>query len=148
MPRTLLTSVTAGALLLLVSGCERPTPGVTLASGSDSVHVESTTFCFDEPDKDCETNPGIDRVGVLQVRSGDTVSIDVDQELAEKGWYLVDADAQQRSGTLDKHHFTFTADFANRPTAGVINLQVKSTVKVDDNARVRGYWRFQLVQRD
>ena len=146
--RTTLSCLAAAGALLLTAGCERPTPGVTLSSGSDSVHKESTTWCFQEPDKDCENNPGIDRIGVLQVRDGDKVSVDVDAELADKGWYLVDADAQQRLNTIDKHHYPFTADFTNRPKAGIINLQVKATTAVEDNAKVRGFWRFQLVQKD
>ena len=147
MPRRpLVPAATAAALLLTLSGCERPTPGVTFASGSRSVHVESTKFCFEEPDKDCVTNAGIDRIGVLRVTAGETVTIDVDGELADDGWYVVDTDAQSRTSTFDSSHFSFTADFTNRPTAGVINLQVKSTVEKKDDAAVRGFWRFQLVQ--
>lgn len=146
--RPVVTSLTALAALAAVAGCQQPTPAVTLVSGGHRVRTESAVYCRDGQTvakRDCVTHGG--RREVLRVRNGDLVGIDVDKVLSDKGWELVDADAKQRSAVQDKHYFTFNANFANRPTPGVIDLEVRSLSRVAEDATVTGVWNFQLVQR-
>ncbi len=145
--RTFATALSVGALLLL-AGCEKPTPGVTVVSGGTSVHTEATTFCRDGQSveqRNCVENT--DRNPVLRVQQGALVGIDVDKDLSEHGWFLYDADAKARSEIQDTHYFSYTPDFGNRPTRGIINLEIRSTERVANDARVTGVWRFQLVQK-
>ena len=140
--------LTAGAALFAVAGCQQPTPAVTLVSNGHRVRAESASYCRDGQSavkQNCVLHPG--RHEVLRVRNGDPVGVDVDKTLSDHGWELIDADAKQRSAVQDKHYFTFNADFNRRPTAGVINLEVRSLDRVADNAAVTGVWSFQLVQR-
>ena len=146
--RPVVTSLAAIAALAGLAGCQKPTPAVTLVSGGHRVRTESASFCRAGQSvaaQNCVTHPG--RLEVLRVRNGDQVGVDVDKALSDKGWELVDADAKQRSAVQDKHYFTFSADFANRPRPGIINLQVRSLDAVSDTASVTGIWQFQLVQR-
>lgn len=146
--RTAASSLAALALLTGLAGCEKPTPGVTLVSSGRHVRAEATSFCRDGQSaqkQNCVLHTG--RLTVLEVRDGATVGVDVDRALARSGWVVVDADAKQRSAVQDTHYFTFGASFADRPTKGVINLQVQSLSKAAENAAVTGIWRFQLVQR-
>jgi len=140
-----LASVAAGACLLIgLTGCEKPTPGVTVSSGSHSVHVESTTYCRDGQSlaaHDCVDHS--DRFGLIRVKTGDAVAVDVDKTLADHGWRLVLPDVQQATPAQDDHHFAFRPDFSQGP---ILHLEIRSLDSVADNATVTGVWKFQLVQ--
>jgi hypothetical protein len=144
MPARPLVVAASGALLLMsLTGCQKPTPGVTLSTGTHSVHVESTTFCRDgqsAASRNCVEH--LTRTTIVRVKQGDAVGIDVDRTLAEHGWILVDADANARSDVQDEHHFSYTPDFRAGP---VIHLEVRSLDRVADDARTTGVWKFQLV---
>ncbi len=145
--------LTAGALLLALTGCERPTPGVTLVSGGDSVHAQAVQFCrgagFLTAKKDeC---PGTqDGVTVLRADQDGLVGVDVDKALTKTGWFLFDLDAQRSYGFQDGHYLSFVADYSNRPTTGLINLEVRQVdhkpTNANDLPKVVGLWAFQLVQ--
>lgn len=147
--RPLVAVLSAGALLLALSACERPTPGVTIVSDGKSARTGSALYCRSVADLDaqrCVETP--DEVAVLRVAQGGQIGIDVDKKLADKGWYVVDADAKQRSAVQDEHYFTIQADFTDRPVDSVINLEIRSLDRVaEDGARVLGVWRFQILQK-
>jgi hypothetical protein len=145
MPGRKAATAAAGALLLLgLAACEKPTPGVTVSSGKRSVHVESTTYCRDgqsAAQRNCVEH--LKRFGLVRVKDGDSVAIDVDSSIAKHGWILVDADANARSAVQDEHHFSYTPDFRAGP---VIHLEIRSLDRVADDATTTGVWKFQLVQ--
>jgi hypothetical protein len=137
--------VTAGLLVLALAGCEKPTPGVTVAAGSSSVHIESTTYCHDgQSAEQANCVEHLDRLGIIKVKRGEQVMVDVDKDIAEDGWVLVDSDANARSDIQDEHYFAFTPDFRNGP---VVRLEIRSLDEPADNAQVTGVWKFQLIQR-
>jgi hypothetical protein len=151
--RPLLAALTAGALLVTLAGCERPTPGVTLVSGGRSVHAEATQFCRGEAflTKGDECPGTQDGVTVLRADQGAEVGVDVDRDLTETGWFLYDLDAQQSYGFQDEHYRSIVADFTNRPTPGVIRLEVRQVDHEpkdrNDVPKVLGRWQFEVVQR-
>lgn len=135
----------AAALLLSLAACEKPTPGVTIAAGTRSVHIESTTYCHEGQSaekRNCSEH--LDRIGLVRVKEGQQVMIDVDSDIAENGWILVDTDANARSNVQDEHFFSYTPDFRNGP---LVNLEVRSLDRPANDARQTGIWKFQLVQR-
>jgi len=137
--------IAAPLVLLALAACERPTPGVTMASGTTSVHTEAAVFCHEGQSaaaQDCAED--LDALGVVRVRPGQPLSIDVPGEVADHGWVVVDPDTKQRSDVQDETHLSLTFDFARRP---VINLEVHALDEVSDSATVTGVWRFQLVQK-
>ena len=137
--------LTAGLLALALTGCEKPTPGVTVAAGTDSVHMEATTFCHEgqsAQQRNCAES--LERFGVVRVKPGQQVMIDVDKELAEHGWILVDPDANARSEVQEEHFFSYTPDFRGGP---IVNLEVRSLDRPANDARTTGIWKFQLVQK-
>lgn len=151
--RPLATALTGIAVLLGLAGCQKPSPGVTLVSAGSSVHSQAVEFCrgatFLTNGNEC---PGTGKgVTVLQVGQGELVGIDVDKKLADTGWYIYDADAQQRSAVKSKLYASFIADFTNRPVAGVINLEVREVdhqpTSNTDAPKLIGQWKFQLVQK-
>ncbi len=143
--RPLAHAAAAAVALAALAGCQKPTPGVTVSSGSESAHSEATVFCRDGQTvqkRDCVEH--LDRVSVVKVKPGERVGIDVDSALAKHGWVLVDADAQASSGVQDERYFSYTPQFAQNK--GVVNLEVRSLDHVADDAKVTGVWRIQLVQ--
>lgn len=140
-----LATVAAGALLLVgLTGCEKPTPGVTVSSGTHSVHIESTTYCRDgqtAAQQNCVEN--LKRMGLVRVKAGELVGIDVDSSVAKHGWILVDTDANARSEVQDTHYFSYTPDFRSGP---IVHLEIRSLDRVSNDASTTGVWKFQLVQ--
>ena len=138
-----------GALLAL-SACEKPAPIVTVVSGGSSVYTEASVFCFDE-EQTLDSGECAQReteVTELAVRPGERVGIDVDGELADRGWQLVIADPQdpqrtQASGTITDHYFPFTAP--GIAPGGQLLLTVRT---VDEQDSPTGEWQFALVSEE
>lgn len=148
-PRRRLLAATAAtsAALALLTGCEKPAPIVTVVSGAQSVYTEASVFCFDEGQTldsgSCAQRAG--DVTEVTVRPGERVGIDVDGELADRGWQLVIADPQdpqrtQASGTITDHYFPFTAP--GIAPGGQLLLTVRT---VDAQDASTGEWQFALV---
>ena len=146
--RRLLAAVAAtSAAAALLTGCEKPAPIVTVVSGGTSVYTEASAFCFDE-EQTLEGGECAQRsvqLTELAVRPGERVGIDVDGELADRGWQLVIADPQdpqrtQASGTITDHYFPFTAP--GIAPEGRLLLTVR-TVNAEDAPT--GEWQFALV---
>jgi hypothetical protein len=147
------SALTGTAVLLTLAGCQRPTPGVTLASAGSSVYSEAVQFCRGGKfltkvnGNEC---PGTGKaVTVLRARQDDTVGVDVDRALATTGWYVFDTDSQRSYGFEENHHTSIVADFTNRPLAGVIHLEIRQVDHQPKNnqdlPKVIGQWKFQLV---
>jgi hypothetical protein len=140
-----LAPVAVGACLLLgLTGCEKPTPGVTVSSGTKSVHVESATYCRDgqSPEKqNCVEH--LDRSALLRVKAGNEIGFDVDKSIAEHGWIIVLPTLKQQSDIQDTHHLSLPLQFTNGP---ILDVEVRSLDKVSKDAKVTGVWRIRLVQ--
>ncbi len=82
--RRLLSAASAAGALLALTACEKPTPLVTVVSGGHSVYTEASSWCFEgQSPPDCaERESGVTE---LRVRGGETVGVDVDDELADRG---------------------------------------------------------------
>lgn len=135
---------------LALAGCEKPKPGVTVWSGTDSEHVEALCWAFEDgaalQPRDCaqdvleraSSGEGITRVATTP---GNTVGISVDPVVAEAGWSLLIGGQPIASGMTDTYYrFTFPETGAAEPTG--YTLQVTANA---DGTGVRGYWFVQLV---
>ncbi len=143
-----LACVAAVGAVLALSACEKPAPIVTVVSGGESRWTEASTWCFeDQTPPDCaERASGTTKI---PVRAGETVGVDVDQELAEGGWYLElsapdggDQQQQQpqRSEPQEGHYFSFTAP--SLAAGSTLQLDVRA---VGEGEEPRGEFRFELV---
>jgi hypothetical protein len=97
--------------LLILTGCQQPTPSVTVQSGSRSVHDEATAYV-----RDGKQVRGSTSAKVLRVRPGALVGIDVDSSIADSGWQVHittqtgtgSTTSTEDSATLKgQHHFSF-----------------------------------------
>ena len=148
--RRLLAAASATFALAGLTACEKPAPIVTLVSGGQSVYSEAATFCFEEGQSldsgECaQRQTSLTR---LEVRGGDVVGVDVDKELADRGWQLElqdpnDPQSAQRSPTIDDHYFTFTAP--GLQPGGRLLLTVRT---VGEQDAATGEWTFELVPKE
>ena len=136
--------------LVALSGCERPTPLVTVVNAGKSVYTEADTYCFEGQstvDANCAVRQ--QRPPTLEVVPGEPVGVDVDKELVEGGWIIELSDLQapaeeaqpERSEVQDGHYFTFTP--INLPPEGLLLLTVRSL----NGETATGQWSFLLVRR-
>lgn len=144
----------SGLALLVLTACEAPSPSVTVVAGTNTVRNEAALFCFEGQSLADDTCRSEDtQLKQLKVRPGQQVGVDVDKDIAERGWYLELAPAggqgqeAQRSEMQDEHYFTFTApDLGGEQ--GQLLLTVRSVAEGGDPQDVTGEWAFLLVADD
>jgi len=137
---------------LLLAGCEKPYPGVTVWSGTSSEH--SPALCWQPAEvggltpEQCaadvlETAGAGQGIPILEVAPGDTVGISVDPVVAEGGWSVQIAGQGLASNLTETYYrFTFPEQVATEGPG--YTLQVLAAAKPNGQ---RGYWFFQLVPR-
>lgn len=141
--RRLLACASAVGALLALSACEKPAPIVTVVSGGESTYTEAALWCFEDQQwPECAERA--EEVPEISVRAGETVGVDVDEELAESGWYIAlsepgAAGEPQRSEPQQGHYFSFSAP--NLPAGSALVLTVRSLGEGDAPT---GEWRFLL----
>lgn len=136
---------TAAAL----SGCEKPYPGVTVWSGTNSEWKHALCWSFDAgtpvDEVRCAENiisgaESGNEIPRLQVISGNTVGISVDPVIADNGWFPV-INNQPLTEPIFSTYWRFTfPDFEQIPEGG-LEMQVRANGEGDST---RGIWVFQL----
>ncbi len=150
-----LTAVLSAAVALVgLTGCQKPTPIVTLYSGHSSTYDTAFSFCFpgQDPGKApgdggaCRYETGGGRSPkVLTVRPGDEVTVDVDKDLADAGWFVALRGAggqASRLATQSEHVTSFQPDFSQSPT---ITVEVQKLESARNGAKPLGVWQFAIV---
>ena len=141
----LFAGLTATLCAVTLSGCQKPTPLVTLVSGATSVHTGATIFCFEGQSaaaQDCRTEAQTPTV--LKVKVGAQVGVDVAKKVADAGWVIVlpgndqDPSNDQASGTQTSHYFAFTPQFQ----CGPLRTEVRMLAKGQPAAPTGGTWPF------
>lgn len=91
--------------LIVLAGCTKPTPAVTIQSGGTSIRSDALQYQLDGKTVGNGQGPKS-----LTVRPGDVVNISVDRPIARAGWVVLLA-GQKISPILTngQHHFAFVA---------------------------------------
>jgi hypothetical protein len=115
MARTAKTRIGAGlgivASVLILGACSKPTPNVTAQSGSTSVIVKPSVYCFSPTD--CKRQ-GFNFPS-LTIGPNENVLVDVPRKLVDKGWAinLLDVDGKTSLGNTgaitDSHSYRLPA---------------------------------------
>ena len=142
--RRLLACASGVGALLALTACEKPAPIVTVVSGGESTYTEAALWCF-EGQEFPECAERAEEVPELSVRGGETIGIDVDEELAESGWFLELSQPggegePQRSEPQKGHYFSFTAP--SLAAGSTLDLQVRA---LGEGEEPRGEFRFRLT---
>ncbi len=123
--------------LVLLAGCEKPTPEVTVQGGGTSLRTEPLRYNLDGKTVENRNGPK-----VLAVRPGQTVNISVDKKVADAGWLVLLGNKITR---IDRgqHHYAFPApDFANEPEVSLVVFQ-----QPPSGGDATGSWIFTLRQK-
>jgi hypothetical protein len=134
---------------LALAGCEKPNPGVTVWSGTNSEHVQALCWQFEEGQpltpRECaedvvERASSGEGITPVSVTPGGTVGISVDPVVADSGWSVQIGGQTVASGLTGTYYrFTFP-QVANSPEG--FTMQVIAAAQPTGN---RGYWFFQLI---
>jgi len=151
-PRRSLAIALVAVAPLVLTGCEKPYPGVTAWSGTSSEHLAA--LCWQPAElggltpRECAedllaTAGSGQGIPTLEVSPGDTVGVSVDPIIAESGWSLQIAGQSVATGLTETYYrFTFPEQGATEGAG--YTLQVIAAAKPNG---ARGYWFFQLVPR-
>jgi hypothetical protein len=135
--------VSAG--LLVLSGCDKPTPLATVTVGTDSVHTEAACYNDGKPldaaaTKTCSAKKK--DVKSIKVDPDATVRIGVDPTIADKGWTLL-MNGQPLTAKSTK---TFTnipgSVFFNEQYGAKGNSTTIAVATGDGASKVYGIWSF------
>ena len=147
----LVAGASAAVALVALTGCQKPTPIVSLVSGGETVHSDATIYCFDgqsAQQQNCRTD--VHPPTALKVKVGQQVGIDVAKQVAKAGWVVVlpgsdqDPSNDEASGKQDGHYFAFTPQpslFDNGP----VRMEVRMLDDGRTDAPTVGNWQFLLV---
>jgi hypothetical protein len=151
-PRRSLAIALVALSPLVLAGCEKPYPGVTVWSGTSSEHTQALCWQPEEQGgltaKECandilETAGSGQGITALEVAPGATVGVSVDPIVAEGGWSLQIAGQTLATGLTETYYrFTFPEQVAAEGPG--YTLQVIAAARPNG---ARGYWFFQLVPR-
>lgn len=139
----------AALSLVVLTGCSKPTPIVSVVSDGSTKHTEATLYCFAGQTiaaKSCRTDT-TKVPTVVKVKPGRPIGIDVSRELAKSGWVVVLPGAGQgrdeSSGKQVSHYLSFTPQFT--PEAPSIDIDVRMLDHGSESKPTIGLWRFVLV---
>ena len=134
----------AGATLVL-SGCEKPVPGVSVFSGSHVARAEAVCWAREDGGTVSQEQCSTTTAASLGVAPGRTIGISVDKKVADAGWRPAIGTQYLVPRTLHDTYYRFAVGEQDLSAAGGLDLRV---VAVDDEgANTRGLWVFKL-ERD
>ncbi len=152
--RRLLAAASVGIALVGLTGCQQPTPIVTLQSGRTVVTSEAQTWCFGgKPNASCRDQRASIPAVQMRATPGQLVSIDVSKQVAERGWFAVQEvpGIESQNGaypTRDDHYFTLTMPPATvQLTIRALDGERDADGEYDRN-RVTGLWTFVVTPED
>jgi hypothetical protein len=133
-PAVALASAVLG--LTALSGCEKPTPLVTVTSGSSSVHTEAA--CYEEDgqiSRESCSDPGAG-APEIGVSPNGYIGVGVDPEVADAGWQITVNGQQVTPQPLDTTYYRIGPIPAQFLAQGPIELNVAS----QHDGQVNGLW--------
>lgn len=137
-----------GLAALALTGCTKPSPTVSVVSGTHSVNEEALCWDFnvDESGLDCQnlaTNLQDAMPSALAVPSmiGNTVGISVDPVVAEEGWTAFFNGQPLSQTPITETYYRFTIPAGTTLDAEGTPLAVAS---ISDN-KMRGLWLFKIT---
>lgn len=153
MKRLAVIALAAGTAVAL-TGCEKPNPGVTVFSGTNSEHTQALCWSADATESvqargcaDDILQQAVDggEVPTITVIPGDVVGISVDPVVADNGWLPVVGDQALSETPITTTYFRFTFPESVAIPEGGFEMQIKAAGESADD--LRGIWLFRLVGR-
>lgn len=150
MNRYAVIAVALGATAALAA-CEKPNPGVTVWSGTNSQHEQAVCWSADPTQsiqaQGCaasivaEAQAG-GNVPVIPVVPGDVVGISVDPVVTDGGWFPVIGGQRLSETPITSTYWRFTFPELQTFPAEGLELRIQAAGEGADS--LRGLWLFQL----
>lgn len=150
--RLFLTTGAAGVLLLALTGCDKPNPGVSVWSGTTSEHTQALCWSADATQSVEAAGCASDvitkareggEIPEIAVVPGDTIGISVDPTVADNGWIPQVGSEPLATTPITSTYFRFTfPDLQSVPAEGLELQVLASGESVND---LRGLWVYKLV---
>ncbi|MCF2529430.1 hypothetical protein [Yinghuangia soli] len=133
------TAVVLGALAL--TGCEKPTPLVTVVSGSDSITVEAK--CYNKTiTSENSTKCTPEKPKTFAVKPGSTFGIGVEGDVADKWQVLV---GSRETSVIEDRTFFNGLPVPLDAFESEKELQVR-VIKLGGDGDIKGLWTVNLVK--
>ncbi|MGN6331242.1 MAG: hypothetical protein ACTHOD_06250 [Motilibacteraceae bacterium] len=135
----------AVAALLSLAGCEKPTPTVTVNSGSSTGHSDALCWNRDNAtvaENDCRATGD---VPTIEVSPGQTIGISVDPAIAATGWIPAIGTQSLVGAPLTSTYYRFALNEQNLQQP--LELRVYAVVKGQQPQQQRGLWVFRLQRK-
>lgn len=146
--RLALVAAGLAAAGLALTGCTKPTPGVSVFSGSGSVHTEAICWAA-ESDSLSPTECAADliqnatgKAPRISVIPGDTIGISVDTVVAESGWTPLINGQRLVETPLTQNYYRFQYPSLNEIPADGLEL----VIQAGQNTKTRGVWVVKLTK--
>jgi hypothetical protein len=112
------TTLTVGAVslgLVMLAGCEKPSPLAHFTVGTNTTSREAADDCYGHGDalgmeRALECRESDEDLPVLTTGPGDTLRIGVDPEIAEHGWLVFLNGRLWNPNPMDETYYTFDRD--------------------------------------
>lgn len=135
----------AVAALLPLAACQKPTPEVTVNSGSSTGH--SQALCWNRTNAtvsqgDCQASGN---VPTISVAPGQTIGISVDPAVADTGWIPAIGNQSLVGAPITSTYYRFALNEQNLQQP--LELRVYAVVKGQQPQQQRGLWVFQLKRK-
>lgn len=150
MKRILIVAVAATAAAAGLSACEKPNPGVTVWSGTNSQHAAALCWSSNPTVTVSARGCAADvvqkataggKVPTIKVIPGSTVGISVDPVVADNGWFPAIAGQRLSQTPIKSTYFRFTFPQAQIPAEGYTLEIIGRGTQANDT---RGIWVFRL----
>ncbi len=149
MKRTLTFALVTVAVLGL-SACEKPNPGATVWSGTNSQHSQALCWSTDPAvanTKGCAQDLIAKYISggqapVITVMPGNTLGISVDPAVADNGWFPVIGQSRLSQTPIMSTYFRFTFPEGQQIPADGFTLQIVARGSKPDITR--GLWIYKL----
>ncbi len=138
------TAATIPALLatLALTGCDKPTPIVTVYSSGTAADAHASVWCFDVQQSEDQCRQADLAVPQVPVRSG-SLSINVDSELADRGWWFQQAGQPTETPRVQFGEYLVIPGVQLPPDG--IGLEIVVGDGSETGGRQTGLYRVQLV---
>jgi hypothetical protein len=94
--RLAVAALGVAAAATLLTGCDKPTPNITVFSGHTAIRVAPAKYCYDGNANTCRTN---NVAGTITANGGSTIVVDVPKDIADGHW-AVTAFTLDSAGTV------------------------------------------------
>lgn len=150
MTRGRLSLIAVGAALVAVTltGCQKPTPGASVFSGTSTAHSQAACWAFDGPSVDADecaqdvlakATAG-EAVSSITVIPGETIGISVEPVVADAGWSIRIGGQNITPEPVTTTYFRFTFPELQPVSPEGLSLELVA----GGDTGTKGVWLFQL----